>query len=133
MELSSHVLKKLLISKERTYKAPKSKKNYFFFSHFLFVERELFKHRRKKKPRFLYFPYKEGNFSKSKYFLIIIIKHFFLIFIIFFSIHNQFIFSIFWELFVTFTTILSLFFFFFFRKIFISFMRFSCSLSSFSS
>ena len=81
--------KAFLIFQETEVSSPKIKKAPIFLSHFLFVERELFKHKRKRKS-LLFFPYKETKFSKSKYFFIIVIKHFVSFYI--FSILKQLIF-----------------------------------------
>ena len=58
MELSRPKLRKLLYISERNLQ--NLKKN---FSHILFIEEELFKHRHKRKVSYI-FPYKGGKFSK---------------------------------------------------------------------
>ena len=70
MELSSPKLKKLIIFQEKTCKVSKSEKK-------VFSEREPFKCKHKRKKVSYTFPYKQIKFSKSKHFLIIIIKSFF--------------------------------------------------------
>ena len=57
----------------------KNKTLLYFFSHFLFVGRKRFNNKCKRKNSSYTFPYKEIKLSKLKYFLIIIIKSFFLI------------------------------------------------------
>ena len=66
----------------------KIKKFLYFFSHFLFTERELLKLKRKKKKSFLYFSHNEAKSSKLKYFLHYN-KAFFSHFIIFFLYSNN--------------------------------------------
>ena len=79
-------------------------------SYFLFVERELFKYKHKRKKVSYTVPYKEEKFSKLKCFLIIIIKSFFSFYNIFFYTQQAFIFHLLRD-FVTFMIILSIFLF----------------------
>ena len=72
--------------------------------HIFSLLRENFSNISAKEKVYYNFPYKEVNFSKLKYFLIIITKRFFLLYNIF-SILNKLLFFILGEIFVMFTTI----------------------------
>ena len=88
IELFSSKLKKLLIFHERVCKAWKSK-----ISQFLSVERELLNISLEEKS-FLCFPYQKVKLSKSKYFLIIIMKRFFSFYNVFFYTQEAHIFHL---------------------------------------
>ena len=75
------------------------------------------------------FSYKKEKFSKLKYFLIIIIEHFFSFYIIFFYSQPVYFFHLLRDFCNVHDHIVAFFFFFFLRKILISCTSFFCSLS----
>ena len=119
MELSSPKLKKLLIFLEWTCKAWNSKISHIFFTFFA----RTFQTYLQKKNASDTFPRKEAKFSELKHFLIIIIRHFFSLYNIFFYAQKAFLF----HLLINFRDVhdhIVFFFFFFFRKILVSFSSF---------
>ena len=96
-----------------------------FFSHFLFLETELFKQKHKGKNVSDTFPYKEAKFSK--HFLIIIKKRFFSFYNIFFYTQQAFAFHLLSD-FRNVHDHIDAFFFLFFINISIAFTSFFCSL-----
>ena len=88
MELSSLKLKDFPIFQEELPKTEKQK-----FYNFCLL-RENFSNISTKEKNFLYFSFKEAKFSKSKYFLIIIIKRFFSFYNIFCYTKQAFVFHL---------------------------------------
>ena len=88
LKIFSPSLKNPLLFRERTYKAWKSKISSIFFRIFCLLKAQ----RKKVSCTFLY---KEGRFSKLKYFLVIMIKHFFSFYDVF-SILRNLLSIIFW-------------------------------------
>ena len=117
LKIFSPSLKNPLLFRERTYKAWKSKISYIFFHIFCLLEAQ----RKKVSCTFLY---KEERFSKLKYFLMIMIKHFFSFYDVFSILRNLLSF-IFWWIYDHSRPYCC--FFFLIRKIFISITSFfSC-------